>query len=458
MSQVRRALMRALPIEVAGGAVHLTIERRGLPYIPKPFMRGLEPEIALVTGIRGSGKSFLRREVQQRQGNRAVLAFGEGLHGKQPGKDELKQLLGAGYAPRVIWKAVVLRACTEHPALLDKSWLELAAWLASHPSEATAILEDADRAFSARGLWAYVLFDGLEQVADSSRDRSALLRGLLELMLELRPLRKLRLKAFVHSDLLSVPEVSAFPGASKVLAAQTVLQWQAPDLFALLFSFLGNAPDPDFAADFRQQSALPWAQDGSRFMLPAELADDTERQRAVFAGLTGWADGPGLFREPYASLPGQLADARERISPGSLLLAIACAIGHAEEGSHSTSIADRSLLPPYSLLVGAARAAGIWTRVLLEEQPWAYRGLKLLAGQSVPLREAAMLRAWRDASYLPPRAEETGREPAPADYHDALEQLQRVGVVETLADGSINIPELYRVGFGLDRRGGFRLR
>lgn len=460
ISPLRLEILRSLPIDAQGTGVQLTFDRSGLPYLPKPFLRGLEPEILLVTGIRGSGKSHLCRALQARQGKRAVLAFGGGVLGEQPGKDELKQLLATGYPPRLIWKAVVLRACTGNLELRGKSWSELSAWVSEHPSDATAVLDETERSLSLGEFPAYVLFDELEQVADSSRDRLALVRGLLELMLELRSLRKLRLKAFIHSDLVSAPEVNAFPGASKVLAAQTLLHWQAHDLYALLFGFLGNARSADFAADFRAHTELPWEHDGHLFVLPAKLADDTERQRRVFATLTGWTDGPHLFSEPYISLPVQLADAQGRISPGSFLLAIAFAAVHEELGPVRVKSQQHPPLSPAALLFGAVRAAKSWADVLLEEQPWAYQALNLLSlsGQSVPLKEAALLRVWRGGGFRPPRAEHDEREPAPTDFQDALEQLQRLGVVESLADGSINIPELYRVGFGLDRRGGFRLR
>jgi hypothetical protein len=38
------------------------------------------------------------------------------------------------------------------------------------------------------------------------------------------------------------------------------------------------------------------------------------------------------------------------------------------------------------------------------------------------------------------------------------EDLQRLGLLETKKDGRIDMPDLYRVGFGLGRKGGVKPR
>ena len=48
---------------------------------------------------------------------------------------------------------------------------------------------------------------------------------------------------------------------------------------------------------------------------------------------------------------------------------------------------------------------------------------------------------------LPPQHADRGSEGVRKD-------LERIGIFETMKDGRVNLPDLYRVGFGLGRRGG----
>jgi hypothetical protein len=42
------------------------------------------------------------------------------------------------------------------------------------------------------------------------------------------------------------------------------------------------------------------------------------------------------------------------------------------------------------------------------------------------------------------------------DWEGVREDLQRLGLLETKRDGRIDMPDLYRVGFGLGRKGGVK--
>ncbi len=82
--------------------------------------------------------------------------------------------------------------------------------------------------------------------------------------------------------------------------------------------------------------------------------------------------------------------------------------------------------------------------------------MQKLAGLVVPCDEGTLLKTWQKAKLTPPQAAEEKRLATPADLKDTLDQLAKVGVLEKLLSGRINIPDVYRVGFGLRRYGGFR--
>ena len=59
------------------------------------------------------------------------------------------------------------------------------------------------------------------------------------------------------------------------------------------------------------------------------------------------------------------------------------------------------------------------------------------------------LAAMKFEKRLPPEHYENG-------WFGVREDLETLGIFESMKDGRVNMPDLYRVGFGLGRRGGVR--
>ena len=100
---------------------------------------------------------------------------------------------------------------------------------------------------------------------------------------------------------------------------------------------------------------------------------------------------------------------------------------------------------------------------LQEDYPWVHRVMNALAGMVVPLDFDDIAERWRsrgvldeldrqverDEAKLPPPRLDAGAEGVRRD-------LKSLGVFLDLLDGRVNVPDVYRVGYGLGRRGGVK--
>lgn len=457
---LRRAITSSIPAEPS----QYDQVQPQFVYVPNAHLRALDPNAMLVEGIRGAGKSFwwfalqsdtLRPRLvdQHSRDSRALIVsagFGQGNRKDWPEKDELEQLLAEGIKPRLIWKTVVLRHVAQG-VLAGETWVEAARWVSQNPSRVAVAMRETDAQLQGLGQQHLVLFDALERTADLRLSRMQLLRGLLELVLELRAYGSIRAKVFVRPDMLDDPEVKAFPDASKVIASRVTLDWSGVDLYGLLFTYLGNGDDDEAAAYFRGLSRLTWRYVDSRYVLPVELRTDWRKQERVYTQIAGPYMGTDRRRgKTYSWVLNHLADAREKVSPRSFLAAIRRAALEHETPNQMYA------LHWTGIHAGVREASKYRVTEISEDLTWAHEAMKMLEGLTVPCPAATLLREWKKGKLIPPLAREENRPATPNDLEEMLNQLANAGVLEKLGDGRINIPDVYRVGFGMRRLGGFR--
>ncbi len=424
-------------------------------YVPSRHVRALDPNGMLVTGIRGAGKSFwwfalqepAIREAVVRPGIDVSLGFGQGHNSSWPDRDELEQLLALKKKPRLIWKAVVLRQIAPDAAAFG-GWAERVDWVEANPSSVARELREFDARLSQQQRMHVVLFDALDRTADSREDQERLLSGLLQLVLELRSFHALRAKVFARPDMLEGSTVKAFPDASKVLASAVKLEWSTLDLFGLLFQYLGNGDDADAAMAFRRfaeraEPREPWP---GLWVVPSALREDSARQKSVFDAIAGPYMGTNARRGmTYTWVPNHLCDALDTVSPRSFLAAIG--------GAAQVPSEHKFALHWKGLHEGVRHASRIRVEEIQEDLPWAHQAMGMLENLVVPCTRAQVFSAWRKG-----RLFEGASSPLPPDPEGVMEELKRTGILKVLADGRINIPDVYRLGFGLRRKGGFAPR
>ena len=433
-------------------------------YVPHAHIRALSPDAMLVEGIRGAGKSFwwhalrddaLRASLfEQRHESLSSVSvstgFGQGSDPSWPDKDELQALLKLKCPPRLIWKSVVLRQIV--PDLVPFSgWSGFAKWVQQEPSKVANAVRAKNDELRTAGRKHIVLFDALDNTADTWEDKQVLLRGLLELVLELRALYAIRAKVFVRPDMLKDSSVQAFTDASKVIASRVSLSWTPQDLFGLLFRYLANAEATESAEYFRRLAAGDWTLASSLvgWQIPSALRSDPSAQEQVFVAVAGpWMGRSRQRGKTYTWVPNHLADAFDQVSPRSFLAAIRAAAQVPEVAGQTHALHWTGLQE------GVRRASEYRVIEIREDLPWAHEAMRQLEDIAVPCKIETMLHAWSKGGLLKKLSNSDLR--VPRDKNFAIfKELQDVGILRPLSESRVNIPDVYRVGFGLRRKGGF---
>lgn len=429
-------------------------------YVPRTHVRALDPDNMLVVGARGTGKSFWwhalldeasRATLQIPSIARGTLKVSAGwAENTEPDKDILAALRRGGFDPRQIWRAVLLAQLDSGIKSMD-SWQQRVKWVATNPEAVSKLIRNFDDQAAASATRHLLVFDALDRTADEWTDRRALLKGLLQVVLDLRSTKAIRAKVFVRPDMIQDPEVLAFVDSSKLVASRIELTWPRQEIYGLLWQYMGNAPQD--AAVFRRL-CIGWKEDESGAQrMPETLRMNEQVQRDVFAQLAGTAMGTNERRGlPFTWIPTHLADASSIATPRSFLAALRAAAAETREDSELA-------LDWQSIHSGVRSASQIRVVELGEDFAWTKPAMEALEGLNVPCSRKDLVTRWATNSVM------KRIEGLPIGDHNKniglgqqglLDDLVEVGVLEVRSDGRYNIPDVYRVGFGLKRRGGVK--
>ena len=450
-------------------------------YLPPSHVKALHPDVQLVTGMRGAGKTFWWSALQdgavRQLVGRAVkwpplnentevrTGFGpKPSPHEYPGADQLRTLL-ADFEPKTAWRTVLAWQFAreeDHPLGECDSWVTRTRYVAENPDAVDRMFQERDAEFDWKGVYFLVLFDALDRCADDWKEMYRAIRGLLQAALDLRSYKRLRVKIFLRSDQADRTQTSDFPDASKVLYSAVNLNWPRRDLYGLLWHCLGNGPNGSALREFLGGGDwLSVIADKERsFSVPRELVVDEDRQRETFHRIAGRSMGGNHRRgRPYTWVANHLEDTEKRVSPRSFLAALRSAADDTSEEHPDHEYA----LHYDSIKRGVQAASTIRVMELQEDYPWVHAVMSALAGMVVPLEFEEIAERWRsrgvlnelgrqveqDEVKLPPGRLAAGAEGVRLD-------LESLGVFLRLLDDRVNIPDVYRVGYGLGRRGGVK--
>lgn len=482
---VRELMLTALPSELSLDGKPPSFR---YVYLPASHVKALHPAASVVAGMRGAGKSFWWAALQEPQ-IRALVAqldpraevleesliavgFGERPNiERYPSRDVLEKLLRLeGVTSRLIWRTVVAHNLppAQNPVAHLSNWEERVHWVRDNPEAVDRLLEAADTELARTNKWFLILFDALDRSASTWRDIRLLTRGLLETTLDFRVYRRLRVKCFMRIDQLEDKHVVDFPDASKVTGSPVELTWPVADLYGLFWQYLANSSDP-WVDEFRE---IAQAQFGVEWLTTELSADQVwrmspdsvhnqERQRHLVHAIAGpWMGGDRRRGFPYTWIPGHLADAHGRVSPRSFL----AALREAAEDTNSRYPGHSYALHYESIKRGVQRASDIRVRELEKDYAWVDRLMQPLRGLTVPCRFEEIRSRWVEADVfrrvtekLEPRGEFVPPPDLPDAEPDELRlRLEQLGIFLRMGDGRVNIPDVFRVGYGLGRKGGVR--
>lgn len=456
--QLREAILAA-PLETSNFA---ETPQAGTLYLPPSHLKALRLDAHVVVGGRGVGKSFWTAALQSDSLRQQLGAAVTELQGVEvfagfsnaeaiddyPIADVFDDILDEDGDPYDLWRAVILRRVARKSGerIPDSTWQATVDWLKQTPEAAARLMQ---RPRNWKGL---VLFDALDRTSTLWRRMDAIVRGLLRATLWLKSFPGLYAKVFLRED-QAERTVFNFPDASKLTATKAELAWARHDLHGLLWQRLINAPDPHGEC---VRKVCPHEQQSGVWRVAPQMKSESEAQKEAFEALAGpWMGRDRRRGVPYTWSVGHLADGRGQTSPRSFL----AAIRRAAEDSSERYPQHEHPLHFESIKRGIQKASEIRVQEMAEDYSWVPDVLTTLSGMNVPIEFDAIKGKWEGK--FPGGAQGISGAQLPAQHADrgwdgVKEDLQRLGLLEVRKDGRIDMPDLYRVGFGLGRRGGVK--
>ncbi len=445
-------------------------------------LNALEPDILLITGGRGAGKSHLFRLINLPQGpqilgyrGRAANAWwlpGFTIHKTTsglnfPGETTLQRFAAGKSRTDLMdfWRGLLmvsilsqdtpaaefLRQQLPAPLLQALSSPErVSDWhaeVARHLESVETALNQLDGRLAVQQHYLFATYDDLDVMAVEWDEKRSLIQALLQFWLgQWRRWQRIRPKIFLRRDLFA-PEFLHFPDASKLTGHQFDLTWTPIQLYQLVFKLWAN--QGEVCLGFLQDAGLRFKEDphlGWIYATPWPQEDDlrkvVERMMGQFMGA-----GPTKGRT-FEWPPNHLQDTNREIVPRSMLNLFALAARYEQERSGSTDL----LLSPTSFAAAIKQVSELRIKELVEEEyPWLTALRAPLDGQQVPMQRQLLLEIlqgidWQAMEHRPPST----------DPDRLLEHLLELGILRHMEDQRIHVPDIYLYGFNLKRKGGIR--
>jgi len=453
-------------------------------FLPVPeHLRAFDPDVVLVVGPRGAGKTELFRAVVEQGLLPKVSARIQGV--RLPPLDQSAWLSGYSSRGTSFPSEPQFRAFLEGKAATDELFLDL--WLAyllrvlegeiqnaalaplfapqggdigavvgayhQVVTQALLALDALDERLEREGRYVVIAYDELDTLArnDAALTQAAV-RGLVALWSShSRRWKRLRAKIFLRSDLYERAATAGGADFAKLMANRAEISWSDRNLFAMLVRRLGNSGD-----ELREycRSKIDLEDGGEVGWFPA--IREAEDARPLIERIAGVYMGAGVKKGlAFRWVLDHVRDGRGQALPRPLVRLFEAA-ADVQRQSGAWPRWPR-LFEPRALRRALDKVSEEHVGSALNEWPW----LEDLERRLKPLREVPWERreidrhldrafgdAWGKGEARPPAA--NGRE--------LVEYLVEVGVFRARADGRIDAPDLFLAGLGLKRKGGVRRR
>lgn len=449
-------------------------------FLPTPsFQRALDPNAMIIVGERGAGKTELFRVLGSGKGFEALQAndgktprliqgFGRIRQREQDHPDTAAIARAVGSGDDTRWRAfwIGLLAARLHgegfqlglpsavaaviatPARVDE-WFPLV--LAEYERVVQA-LDDLDLSLGAQQLTLVVVYDELDRVSNVYSSLFPPLRALLALWLDRwRRWAHIRPKLIIRTDLWE-SRLLAFPDASKLLAHKVELEWRRPWLYQMLVKRMLNTP---VLRDFTLRQLVS-ARGRIGIQEHPVLGTSPYMDEDAFASLVTALIGEYMGANPrkgwsYEWLPNHVSDAQNRILPRPFLQLIALAAKAAIDRGQAEPWEKEPLLVPNDFFRAVQETSEVRLQELIEGRLWLGPVSKVFDDESVPMDKDDVLRClsktrWSDVAEAQP--------PTTNSAQLLDEYLVPLGIFERRPDGRYNVPDIYRHGLKMKRKGG----
>ncbi|MCB2262409.1 MAG: hypothetical protein LGR52_05645 [Candidatus Thiosymbion ectosymbiont of Robbea hypermnestra] len=463
--------------------------------------RALDPDSTLVVGDRGTGKSFWSAALNGDLTRRLIAAqlprlkldrvdvswgFSVATHNQTHPSRRVLQQLWAEFDAEDIWRSVILHQLADRydEPLATDTWAERVHYVVADPEREERLRDRISEHLREKRRRHLIIFDALDRTGSDWKAIRGLVRGLLQVCLDLQGLAGIQAKLFMRPDMWEDKRIWQFPDSSKLHHGRVNLEWRRADLYGLLFHWLSNHADggEPFRDWLDREHRLPFeaepAEEISVYPIPKRLRQDESLQQKVLHGMATRYMGTNARRgRTYTWLPNHLADAKGQVSPRSFLIAIREAHRDTQSRGH------KEVLHWDGIKRGVQDASRVRVTELGEDYPWIQEVLAPLKGQTVPCRDQDIEHRWVEAGvveaidrdqatalertqvqsdhdeeddrfFLPPHALDAPGSDRPE--RALLQELERIGVIRRIDEERVDIPDLFRVAAAIGRRGGVR--
>ena len=308
-------------------------------------------------------------------------------------------------------------------------------------------------------------FDALDRMQEQLAQSVDYLRGLLQLLLDARQLKGLRLKVFLREDMTNMPSVLSFPDASKLINEAVHLKWTREDIYALhwhklaqgsrrLQSLLSDA----FGPPQLQLSDGYWHE--VLIQSPPDAGKLTELLKLLAPPYMGSSPTKGHV---YTWWYKHLADGKDRVSPRTFAASLKEAL-QASQRPHSVSV-----LMPAGIQNGVRAASDARVEELKEDYFWVGTALAAFNDRSTPISVKEIYGVWSIGLNGTPTPRLISEQCSaknvlvPWDEGDRLtsnsqklrDTLVELGILILRDDDTrLDMPDIYRLGYRIRKRGG----
>ena len=449
--------------------------------------RAFDPDVALVIGSRGAGKSELFRaavgekllpaiarvtagQLGRMKPERIVWLAGHPLGRDFPEMTALRRFLTNNGAdldgPIDLWSAYLIRVLKEHLGeftFSSRSVFErqggdvdtIVRDFRNLGNEPILALDRMDEKLEAQDRWIIISYDELDVIG--GYDWHAMVQFIHALVSfwanNARRWRRIRPKIFLRTDLFRRHAQSFGADLIKLAANRAEITWSDRNLYAMLVKRLANTSPA--LREYCRESRIKFEDDADLGLIP--MIKKSTDARPLIERLAGQYMGADLKKgRTFAWLLSHIRDGNGHAMPRALVWLIEQAAIQERERPQATY---NRLLDPRSLRRALDDVSKDHVlQVNTHELPWLPGVKQRLDAASVPMprREAEKLlgRQWEDSWNV----KTPGARPPADDASGLVTQLIEIGVFRVRPDSRIDVPDLFMAGLGLSRKGGVRKR
>ncbi len=449
--------------------------------------RAFDPDVALVIGSRGAGKSELFRAVVREQLLPAIARVSGGSLGRlvpqsiewvagHPLDREFPDMNGLRRYFQIhprdtdasvnLWNAYLLRVLARR---LDLASFPDTRLFNSQGADVDNIVEGflslgnapvlaldrLDQDLERKQHWIIVGYDELDVIGGFDWEAMVQsIHGLISFWANhARRWKRIRPKIFLRTDLFRRHAQSFGADLVKLAANRAEIAWSDRNLYGMLVKRMANATESLQA--YCKAARVEFEEDPELGAIP--LIKRAADARPLMERLAGQYMGANLKKgRTFTWLLAHVRDGNGHAMPRALVRLIEKAASQEIERQFAT---HNRLLDPRSLRRALDDVSNEHVlEVNTHELPW-LPGVKQRlenSGVPIPRRDAErLLSADWDGTWS---ATQRDAKPPAGNASDLITQLTEIGVFKIRPDGRIDVPDLFMAGLGLSRKGGVRKR